>query len=298
MTSRITTFVRATRWRRRLVSIGVSLASHSVAVVVLVQVVAWLYPALNAAILWTGVSWLGLVTLYHFRHPGLTLQVADGALGLQDRLVTWWQVRSARNDEVTSWLAEDLTRSLEAVPEEQAGQLWRRPLRRLKWVIPLLILAWLIGPLGRLLYVPSAGGLTRPADQDRTAQKEPGEGAGAQGGGQAEQAPKPEPEQERPGGTQEPPPRPIPPLPGQEEFVIPRFIDSGPSRLDQSRVAVIDDPGGAGSGAQRSRGEQTPEERRLEFEAAAEQALRSRHLPASERVFVRRYFTELLKDRR
>lgn len=278
-----------------MVSIGVSLASHAIVVGLVVHAVDWFYPALNTVTLWSGLGWLGAVALYHFRHPGLSLQVADGTLGLQDRLVTWWQV-STRTDEVTTWLEEDLTRSLEAVPEAQADQLWRKPLRRLKWVIPLLILVWLIGPLGRLFYVPSASGLTQPAEGGRTARSEPGERAGAQGGGSEVEAQEQEPEPT--GGAEEPPPRPIPPLPGQEEFVIPRFIDSGPSRLDQSRVAVVDDPGGRGAGGRGAGGEQTPEQRRREFEAAAEEALRSRHLPASERGFVRRYFTELLKDRR
>jgi len=66
------------------------------------------------------------------------------------------------------------------------------------------------------------------------------------------------------------------------------------------KVAVLEE--GPGAREQRRREQSAAkvaqDNRRQEFEAAAEQARRARHVPPSERAFVKRYFRALLQERR
>ncbi|MCB9878378.1 MAG: hypothetical protein H6835_12335 [Planctomycetes bacterium] len=109
------------------------------------------------------------------------------------------------------------------------------------------------------------------------------------------------------------PPPPAPPplaeaplleLPEQQRFVVPEFIDDGPTRRARMRAAEIEaDGGGAASPrAPRTGGEQQapepPAAREQRFEHAAEQALRSRHVPDAERAIVRRFFDKLQQQGR
>jgi hypothetical protein len=325
-------FVRSTALWRRLWFALASVATHGLFVGVALYLVDWGYPSINGEVVWAGIAWLTAVLAWHLLHPGFSLQSADGVLGLQDRLMTWWSLRGRRDDPATRWLAEDLSNSLEALPAQARGQLWRRPARRLLWVLPLLVLVYWIGPIGRLQFLPSPLGVTKP-DPIGPAGQGGNSGATDQVAGKGESDPKPgsgkpdpkkpdpkKPDPKRPrqkppeqsppprpkdpgsGGLQ-PGPRPILPLPAKDEFVIPKFIGEGDGEKKKTKVAVIEETdGNAGvrpTGSARTAPPETDAAARdREFEKARERAVRARHVPERERGFVRRYFDALRREGR
>ena len=312
MASTIARFVRSTRLRRRLAYGIASVTTHAVVVGALCKLVDWLFPAVTGLALALGFGWLALVVAFYGLNRGLSLHRADGTLGLQDRLVTWWSIRDRRADPMTRWLEEDLERAIDRIPAQRRGQLWRRPLRRLIFIVPLLLIVWWIGPLGQKLFLPSDYGVSQQADRGPRAGngRTPGEqkivGLDPQRG---DHDPKADPEapdepdakndEDPPRDEVDQPPRPIPELPAKDQFVIPKFIGKGLGRVGKAKVAVVEDVADpATQKAQEEAAKKRRAERRREFEAAAEQALRMRHVPPSERPFVKRYFAELLKEAR
>ena len=93
------------------------------------------------------------------------------------------------------------------------------------------------------------------------------------------------------------PPKPIPPLPPKDEFVIPKFIGEGDGKKKLAPIAEVEESEGPTNPRSAAGGRRAPteEERRVEFERAAERALRDRLVPPAERAIVKRYFAELLK---
>lgn len=338
----INRFVRSTALRRRLWFLLASFATHGLAVGAALYVIDWAWPSIHPEALFIGLLWLGAVLVWHLLNPGLSLRSADGTLGLQDRLTTWWSRRSQSADDATRWLEEDLCSALEDLPKDKHGRLWRRPMRRLLWVLPLLLLVWWIGPIGQRFFMASPTGVTEHADRgphanegnvaDKKGTPDPNRKGdrgkkrkkpdpskpGKKPDGKSKESKKPPPEKPVPNkpdekpdpkgqkGQQNRPPRPILPIPGAEEFVVPDFIGEGDGKKQKTRVAVIEEPetGGPGTGAKpETKGTKgdakkpPPSKQTREYERAAEEALRSRHVPERERDFVKRYFRELLGKR-
>ncbi len=95
--------------RRRLWFTIASLTTHGLFVGVALYLIDWARPAFHPTALWIGLGWLVVVLTWHLLHPGLSLRAADGTLGLQDRLLTWWSIRDRDADAAIRWLEEDLS---------------------------------------------------------------------------------------------------------------------------------------------------------------------------------------------
>lgn len=317
MAQTIRTFVNSTRLWYRLFCGGASVASHALVMGLLLLLVDFFWPASYGIAIWAAFAWLVVVLGFHVLRRGASLHAADRTLGLRDQLVTWWEVRSDSVDPVSQWLEDDLGRVIEGLPPDSRAPLWRRPARRLWWLLPALLLVWWIGPLGQHLGMHSRTGNSREASSGvpRSSDSKGGPGSGSW-------TKKPEPGQHKvrpqssdptqtrpaPNTNQTPPEQPISPQPprplhmltAQDEFIIPRFVGDGGGAIKRMKVVVVEQGETARTQEKRKQAATgTPQEdRRPEFEAAAEQALRARHVPRSERPFVKRYFQALLEERR
>lgn len=289
MSRAITAFVRRVGWRRRLAHALLWTTAHGVLAGLAVWLGHWLWPQHLRTLLVAAATWVSLAALWAVARRGLSVPAADRSFLLGDRLITWWGMQRRPSTPSIRWLAEDLEHALATIPAARQRETWWRPLRRALWLLPLLLLVWWIGPLGR-------GGLMRshaPAVAgDRGAPQTPQ----PTDGGSRPQGVRPSESGPRSPGA--PPPRPIPDLPAQNEFVIPRLIDDGRGKTKRVRVAEVeqDAPGSkppptpAERGAGAEPAVRPPE---LDFVAAAERALRARNVPPVERPFVRSYFTAL-----
>ncbi|MEE2886659.1 MAG: hypothetical protein VX951_04435 [Planctomycetota bacterium] len=317
MAQTIRNFANSTRLWHRLFLGGASLAFHALVVGLLLLVVDFFWPASYGVALWLALGWLLIVLSVDVLRRGGSLHAADRTLGLRDQLVTWWEVQAAPADPVFEWLEDDLEQVIKDLPPDSRSPLWRRSARRLWWLLPALLLVWWAGPLGHHLGMHSKTGNTRQASAGapRSSDSKGGPGSGSW-------SKKPEPGQEksrppstRPGSAQETPdppqtppdrsksaqpPRPLHTMAAQDEFIIPRFVGDGVGAVKRMKVAVVEQGEGSRNKTRRQQiGTSTSQEdRRPEFEAAAERALRARHVPRSERPFVKRYFKALLEERR
>lgn len=318
MAQTIRSFVSSTRLWHRLFRGGASLAFHALVVGAALLVVDFFWPGSYGTAIWFGLTWLVLVLAFQVLRRGASLHTADRTLGLRDQLVTWWEVRGERDDPVAQWLEEDLERAIDRLPPASRSPLWRRQARRLWWLLPALLLVWWIGPLGRNLGMHSETGDTREASAGAPRGSDGSSGAGSSGGA-SKPAPGDRPKSPRPSkpssARQSPerrndpsdnksippvPPRKIPKLPAVDEFIIPRFLGEGDGVKKRMKVAVVEqgDAPRANTRRQQSTSAVAQEDRQPEFQAAAERALRDRHVPRSERSFVKRYFEALLGERR
>lgn len=246
-----------------------------------------------------------------------------------DELSTWLECqRGVREREaMVGWLGRDVVARLPEVAPAQLRRAGRRPLGRLRWLLPIvlvLLLAWLLS----LWLAPPWAGAQRAsgsnAGQGSGAGEGDGQGAGAggQGGGALQPEPEPKDADSEPSKTAPPPPPPPPPrdepkaseppqpeppaplleLPEQQRFVVPEFFGDGPTRRVRMRAAAAGDEAAPPPGeAQRPNGTGSGEAPPLPppsaetFAHAAEQAQQARHVPDEERAMVRRFF-ELLRE--
>ena len=77
---------------------------------------------------------------------GPSLLAADQALGLRDQLVTWWQLRGIEPSPASQWLEADLQDAIEDLPTPTRSPMLRSRAQRLWWLLPVLLLVWLLGP--------------------------------------------------------------------------------------------------------------------------------------------------------
>lgn len=282
----------------------------------------------GGALLLARVGWVALRHQLWLPLPSrgrFPLLPVDRGLGLGDRLATWHTLRET--EPMGAWLEEDLARDLEAVADEDIRGLWGRRLKRLLRWVPLILLLLLLKLFAPWLPGIRDRGGVAPAVTEETSEKgggdadrdsedpEPGtaeeRGDPEQGPDEGERPRPPQPQQEQPlensDNPGEPPLWTMPPPPEdpideslgrQEEFVVPDFVGEGESRTEKVRQAMLEQgvaPPPAGS---RGAGglPDDPEARARELERAAENAVRSRHVPEREREFVRRWFDRVRRE--
>jgi hypothetical protein len=323
--SSIARFVRHLRGGYRRWNLGLVAASHALVLAAGLFVVdllapEWLLWAAGAALVW-----LALVVVWTAVHLRAPLEQADRELGLRDRLLTYLGLSGredhGRSEAFARWLEEDLEGRLAAIPEADTAKLWRRPLGRLRYLLPLLVLLLLLRELAPLPLRPADEG---PPMADSGGGGNQGPGEPPQGGDPSEPEPQqqPQPEQqpvpppdppppEPPPEAQEQPPDPLdlvtpPPLEDVteiDEFVVPQFIGEGETRKQMTKLALIEEGGAGGPPPPkppRAEANQAPPDPRAldDYEKAHERALRARHVPPNERGFVKAYFDALLEAMR
>ncbi len=297
-------------------------------------VVAWLLPLHR----WTTVAVVALAALVAATMAGLRARtVADaallrvrgggGAAGLDlvgDELATWleWQPREA-GGVMVAWLGRAVEEQLPGLPASALQAVGRRPFGRLLYLLPLallLLLAWWLlewyqppwaGVLGgRPKPPPSAGSGPGESQGSGSSSPSPSSNDPSQSNAKRPQpsqgAPPPPPRAPKP--DPEPPPQPEPPaplidLPGNQHFVLPEHIDDGPTRKMRMRAAELPEPEAGNvppptATAGNGKVPPPPPPSAATFERAAEQAQRSRHVPAEEQPMVRRFFELLQKAAR
>lgn len=256
----------------------------------------------------TGIAYVRVrrLPLHHLvRGLAAAGRVPPGVLA--DELATWIERGRRPGGPMTEWLEVALAGDLASVPSPEVRRLGRRRLGRLRYLLPICIVL-LLALLVRF-WSPPVPGLGGSGSGSGGPGK--GEGAGtsvAAGKSRAEQRPSlpppPEPPPEKndpPPPVQPEPPAPVLPLPLDREFVVPQFIDDGPSRRELARVAEVPQGEGAaqgqaprtGGGAQKSA--DTPA---TGFARAEERALRARHVPEAERPMVQRFFARLREGKK
>ncbi len=274
---------------------------------------AALLPAICLALLWLLACIVSCLTRQ------VQIPAADLQFGLKDELVTWRGARENQRESIMfTWLSRQLEDRLVALPRDLTKKISRAPLGRLRYLMPLLILLFLLRlfapvlpplPEGRLALNNQSGGGSSAGDGEAET------GAGSEGEGENEPQEGPETPSEQPPEPAEDPiedqgdadPPSLPPKSlaedgsKDESFLLPSFVGEGESRLSKAPVASIDE-GGTGATARKernkSRGGPMDEVDEKDFERALERALRSRHVPESERPFVRRYFEALMRGGR
>lgn len=225
-----------------------------------------------------------------------------------DELATWLEAQRAnRSSPMLDWLARDVVRQLPTVRPEVMQRLGRRPPGALLWLLPLLLvllIAWLLAQWLEPPWRGVLGGASVPPPPSSAPVG--GNGASGLGGGSEPQEPPPRPRDDRqPSDVPPPPPAepPAPPpseppplldLPERRELIVPEFVGDGPTKRVRMRVAEVEDgppPGQANTG--QSTQDAPPAPPPQTFQRAAEEALRSRHVPPAEQAIVRRYFEAL-----
>jgi hypothetical protein len=224
---------------------------------------------------------------------------------LADELATWVEQGRRAAEPMAEWLGRALEGDLAAVPDPEVRRLGRRRLGRLRYLLPLcvvLLLAWW------LRFWPSpvpgmGGGANGPGGVKQGEGKGGGAGAQQPQGQRPQLPPPPEPKQKQdePPPVKPEPPAPVLPLPQDRQFVVPQFIDDGPSRRELAHVAEV--PEGSGNAAgqvQRAGGgaEKQADRPDTDFQRAEERALRLRHVPEAERPMVERFFGHLREGRK
>lgn len=200
-------------------------------------------------------------------------------------MVAWTEPERWRTRPLAAWFEADLAAGLQQVDAPALAGLGRRPLWNRRWLrragwltlLALLLGLWLAPPW------PGLFGPTPPPPEPQPAAAP--EAAPQPTGGIA-----PTPVATGTVELQEPPLD----LPSAPQFVVPSFVDDGPSRREQAPVVEAPEAAPAASSAASGSGGQpnapSPQER---FTRAAEAAQRARHVGADERTIVRRYFERL-----
>lgn len=236
----------------------------------------------------------------------------DAALAarLGDELATACE-RPGGREAMRPWLEQTVRAGVAQVPRSACARVGRRRFGREVLAVPLAALllwfAWLqldlpagAWPgLQRAPQVRSALASPVPASPlTPTPPPPPPASAPAEppSGEPERSAPAPSPQADAQPPTPEP--APLLELPTVRRFVVPRFVDDGPTRRARVHAADVEQggaggaaDGGAGAGAPAAAARPTREE----FARAAEQALASRHVPPAEQPIVRRFFTALQK---
>ena len=299
-----------------------------------VVVCAWARPDLLGAAAWLAVAVLGAAAavsaiLAWRRSRALLGGWPAGAAGgvFHDELLTWLELDGARGATpprgMFAWLERDVHQGLRPNRHAATRAVTRWQLGRWRWLslpLAMLLLAWLLSdwitPPWRGAF---GGGGARP-DDGAGGSGQPAVAIGAAGvraeRDQADPPDAPRPEDGAPPDAPAPtdqgdesesdPPEEVPPLldlPDDRRFVLPDFIDDGPTRRARMHIAELAQPEPGGASAQRrgggggGSGASPPAPAAAdEVERAAEKAQRSRHVPPAERAIVRRFFDRLQRQ--
>ncbi len=218
--------------------------------------------------------------------------------GTADAFATWLEYGARDDRPLAAWLTEDAAARIAPLGAAQLAAVGRRRGfdRRIGLVaVLLLLLAWLFATW----FAPRWPGLFGGRASEPPPPPPPGAvGEGSSGGAPPTQGqPQPAPPEPLP----EPPPEPLPDLPSEEHFVVPRYIEDGPSRKERVRAAELPVAGSeAPSPQRRGAGDRAgaPQPTAEEFRRAAERAQRARHVPPAEQAMVRRFFDLLQREGR
>jgi hypothetical protein len=242
------------------------------------------------------------------RRRGHAALAGIGGRAFADELRTWVErdAVGAAGSAMASWLADDLANAIDVAPARSL----RPPRRAITWLryfVPILVVLLLAHWLLPDLSVPTPGllgGGHRPQGGQG-----PGGGSDEQGrSGGAPEKPGSAPPLPKPPPTPDPEPPPPPPpavpapmldLPSLPTAVVPQFIGDGASRRALAQVALLP-AGGNGSASDAQRGGDAvaapSPPPAVQFAAAAERALQSRHVPPEEQAVVKRYFALLKQE--
>jgi|GEM_PF-2618485 len=258
----------------------------------------------------------------------------EGAAAFQDELLTWLELdrlsKSSGDEPVGEaragmlrWLERDVHLRLQPHRREAQRAMTRLRLGRWKRLLPAalaLLVLWLFslwlqppwpGVVGGRPEAPAPGAALGDGAQEPRADERAGTAEGAPGTDPEEApiAPQPEPaalaavdDGEEPRQDE---PAEVPPLveaPVDQRFVLPDFIGDGPTRRQRMHVAELEQQQPGGAARPQAQQQQTagsrprrPRPTSVEFERAAERAMRSRFVPERERAIVRRFFDALQK---
>lgn len=313
-------YVIGLRRRERLGKLLSIAAGDGLTALLVLLAVDALLPSLLPVFLVLASAWITLRLMVVMLGPLTRMQAIGRSLGLRDDLATWSSADATTRESVMfGWLTRRLDLSLQALPIERVRAVSRVSLGRLRYLLPLVILLLLLRLLAPLLPPLPEGVVELP--------KAAGAGSGSRGGGDSGQAqgqgasaPRPaeseglqqeeptQPAQEQQSDAQEPPREeselpPEPLIEGVEQdrsFLMPGFVGAGESHPGQAPAGGLDQTAPQARGARRPEQADKPADPLAaeQFERALERALRSRHVPAAERPFVRRYFEALLRGGR
>lgn len=256
-------------------------------------------PWLSGALLGVGLA-VVVAAAWPRRTPWRRL---DAALGLDGRLETYVDPSASADSPMRAWLARDLAAAIpHPAPGGGARGLVGAPVRPVRSLLVLLALLYLLGlvlpplPDGVLPIGAGAGGGSAGAGPSET--PAPSEVQSPPSVEQVDAPPDP------PAPESEPPPATLPPEAliaapeTRDAVVVPSFVGEGEGTMTKTAVVDVESapPAAGGSAPGRTQvtsggGEPevaTPEA--PDFRRAAEQAMRSRHVPPSERAFVERWF--------
>ncbi len=291
-------------WRHRLLESLWQLAIHALVLLLLFKAAGLFWVAAVPWVMWLGLAWLALNAVLLAARRFRTVAAADQRWALQDRLLTYVGLKDA-SPAMAAWLEQDLQGRLQTLPAAEQRRFWLPPLRKLGMALGLIVLVWFLLPLAPVQKPPqpSTAGASpqesaqapQPQPSQTESQPQPQPQPEPQPEPQAEPNPEPPPaageQQEQPLDESPDPDNPSPDLPVQDEFLVPRFIQDGPSR--QTLVPVAPIP--SAPALRQPVPDPLSKSDTPEFKAALERALRSQHLSPAERAFVRRYFQALAK---
>jgi hypothetical protein len=305
---------RVTRQQRRGRALAI-LRNHGLVLLALLLLVEIMRPSALLLAACVAAFWLAAGVLISLTGR-VQILVPDEQFGLQDELATWTGTSAGqRETAMFSWLARQLETRIVAMPLSLTRKISRAPLGRLRYLLPLLILLLLLRlfapvlpplPEGRLALSNQGGAGVAGAGAESGAGGDQGEADEGEAekdpeAPPSEDEPQPEEQQEEAGEENPPelPPKALDNAAGKDEsFLLPSFVGEGESRLTKAPVAGIDEQGAGGAAGEQAKstaGRGMDELDEKDFERALEKALRSRHVPESERPFVRRYFEALMR---
>jgi len=300
-------FLSRARLGHRVWSVVLALLGHGTVAVVLLLIAEILAPQWLVTLGACAAVWLSTVVVWTWGRSRAPLWFADRQLNLEDRLLTWAGPTRQRSDRaMVAWLERDLAGRLEKVDRHEGRRLLRRPLGRLRYLIPILLL--LVFCRFMAIFLPSMlpGGedeVARGGGDAATEARAPLERAVGQSpllaSEEPEQAVSQQSDSVPPPSISAPKPL-IENIPAKDEFVIPAFLRDGEKRKALSKIAMLEEGSGGSAIASEkplSRPELDPRRQpgTEEFKRSWEAAVRARNLPPSEREFVRAYFQGLIE---
>lgn len=245
---------------------------------------------------------------------------ALGVVG--DELATWLEWSPQRSGTaMVAWLERDVDAQLPTLSPVALQGVGRRRFGRLLYLLPVLALLLLALLLSWWFQPPWPGVLggapEPPPPPPPRVESTPGPGDSSPSSAEPSPSPARDPEPTPAGSPPPSPDEPAPPpppaeppaplldLPGNQHFVLPEHIDDGPTRRMRMHAAELPEPqasAGAPPPSVAAGGTEPvpppPPPAAEQFQRAAEQAARARHVPAAEQAMVRRFFDQLQKAAR